>query len=101
MITRSALLQLFPSRWDREFESAFLQLRVICEPRRIWALTSSSRQVANNAGEKLEGRAENLALIAEGRARGPESASGDLFDLLSVKESDSERLTNQVATPSE
>ena len=25
MIARSALLQLFPSRWDREFESAFLQ----------------------------------------------------------------------------
>ena len=28
MIARSALLQLFPSRWDREFESAFLQRRV-------------------------------------------------------------------------
>lgn len=28
MIARSALLQLFPSRWDREFESAFLQQAV-------------------------------------------------------------------------
>jgi unspecific monooxygenase len=37
-------------------------------------------------------------LIAERRAAGPEGASGDLFDLLSAKESDTERLTDQVAT---
>jgi hypothetical protein len=27
MIARSALLQLFSSRWDREFDSVFLQRR--------------------------------------------------------------------------
>jgi hypothetical protein len=81
MIAGSALPQLFRSRWDREFESVFLQRRVWCELRGCLRRKNferrHSRRCTPNAREAARalqkgGLSERLSNMTLGRTGYPD-----------------------------